>query len=203
MSGEITEGGVRVERVDGRDYPYIKLDTPTSVDKHFYPRGHDYIIDFEQSPTLQKALEALQELITEGESEEQILAKIRSVITGVFPEISIPVVERLHRKLRASKQGSWPSLENYAEVGVGNCSQTSLSAMLLYEKLRDHGRVSGEMILEEASWDSEFASGSHTWAKFLLPEKPPVVLDIVRNFMGSEEDHKGILKEVEWEIKSQ
>ncbi|MFA5828167.1 MAG: hypothetical protein WC841_02240 [Candidatus Shapirobacteria bacterium] len=187
---------------DNKQYSVIKTGVPLTVDKGLYGKGYNYTVDFDSSPTLQALyLQAETFFRTDSLSPPQtVLNKLKGIVATAFPHQGINKVIDFERQLRKSKNPA--SLEDYAKNGIGNCSQTTLTLILLFEKLREKGMAQGAFTLEEADWENEFTGGGHTWAKYLPEQGEPVVVDVVRDYVGNEEGHKSILETVRWETLS-
>lgn len=199
MDQEGKSVGHRIETINGRDYPHLQLNTPTQVDKHFYPKGFDYIIDFEHSPTLQKLYQDAETHFATITSPQEGLAKLKDIVSHQFPHRSLAEVENFRFRLKTEKQGTGMSLEDYAAKGTGHCSQTTLTTMLLFEKLKEKGLIDGDLVLEEAHWENDFTAGGHTWAKYIGHNEKPIIVDVVREYIGGEEGYKEVLEGAKWE----
>lgn len=188
--------------IDNKQYSIIKTGVPLIVDNSLYNRGYNYTVDFDSSPTLQALyLQVETRIRVDGLSTRgTVLDRLKETVAAAFPQQSVNQVIAFERQLRKSKKPA--SLEDYAKNGIGNCSQTTLTLILLFEKLREEGLVQGVFSLEEADWENEFTAGAHTWARYLPEQGDPIIVDIVRDYVGNEEEHKPVLETVKREILS-
>jgi YfiH family protein len=171
------------------------------IDKTLYQHGWFYVVDFEKSPTIQKLYENIKAKAEGNPNDEEVIKLIFNEVGSHYTTQAIDQVDDLRSKkgAEAKAAGIRVSLEDFVAAHTGNCSQTTLTAMLIFEKLKADGIVQGNFTTEHAHWESDFVSAGHVWGLYTSPEGKKLKIDIVRKYLGDEEGYKDVLKQVEWE----
>ena len=181
--------------VDGEEYNVIRYHTAEPLDRGFFGYGWDYTVNYEKSPHLQTMFEDIQSRIGAGASTETILQAVFDVVSDAFPnrdpeEVS-DLYDQLHRQTRT------PSLEDYLAAGTGHCTQTTLAAGVLLQRLENERQIAGQHSIEELRVEMPLTSGGHVWSKWETTEKE-YVIDVVGRYLGDDEGHEKVKEHIRW-----
>lgn len=200
MDGEEKESDVlQAKTVDGKQFHLIKPGIEGVVDGGYFAKGWNFTVELAQSPILEGLLARVATEVRQHPGDERYaLDAVYRAVDGAFSNRNVREVNAFDARLKRS--GKTPSLEDFANAGVGDCAQTTVASALLVEKLNDMKLLPGTAFIQEKQIETEFYAEGHVWLDYRSP-KVNEVLDVVRKFKGDPISYQKVIDDLETEIR--